>query len=416
MSSRAYHTHALYSKGGKFESVHMEHDVPFSNHPTMGPKYVDPAHTRKLIHDHPEHKARKAAGWTLESMVGSRNKAKSEETAKNNLDRAVESHRRLYGESVEQVDEKRVGFEKLENELSHKGVKNPGALAAYIGRKKYGKKKFDKAAEEGKKLHEDDEHINELSGKGFINKAIAADDHSNKARTDRLLDLRTIRNNKDKTDRSSKRKVANAREWYRKDTARDRGMNIAAESVEDTISEISKEKLGKYVIRASRDLGGASFRGGVKHGEDLAKGKFGYDRPKSIADMGDDEHDDWKTRVKRETGLTMAGNKLSGKRQKHSDIIARYDDGSKRLKNESIDVDHMDRGRSWNYSTSSSDSKNDVAKTVAKSHQGMSQPWDEKKTSRLLKFDSGMHKAYTDHFHALKRELQKEDASQEPTS
>ena len=288
--------------------------------------YASDTPGQRFIKNVREKKARKAAGWTLESMVGSRDKAKSEETAKNSLDRAVESHRRLYGESVElmdearrprwsnmyhsdfknhakaaghtvtrhrisgggnmyvakdangtvqgqfddftqsgfyhgrdgrnknlpkekpifdsfsPVDEKHIGFEKLENELSHKGVKSPGALAAYIGRKKYGKKKFDKAAEEGKKLHEDDEHINELSGKGFINKAIAADDHSNKARTDRLLDLRTIRNNKDKTDRSSKRKVANAREWYRKDTARDRGMNIAAESVEQ-INEISKEDI-----------------------------------------------------------------------------------------------------------------------------------------------------------------------------
>jgi hypothetical protein len=33
-------------------------------------------------------------------------------------------------------------FKALENKLSHKGIENPGALAAVIGRKKYGAKKM----------------------------------------------------------------------------------------------------------------------------------------------------------------------------------------------------------------------------------------------------------------------------------
>jgi hypothetical protein len=33
-------------------------------------------------------------------------------------------------------------FSNLENKLAHRGVRNPGALAAYIGRRKYGPKKF----------------------------------------------------------------------------------------------------------------------------------------------------------------------------------------------------------------------------------------------------------------------------------
>jgi hypothetical protein len=33
-------------------------------------------------------------------------------------------------------------FASLENKLAQRGVRNPGALAAYIGRKKYGSKKF----------------------------------------------------------------------------------------------------------------------------------------------------------------------------------------------------------------------------------------------------------------------------------
>lgn len=40
-------------------------------------------------------------------------------------------------------------FAKLKGELAAKGAKNPGGLAAYTGRKKYGKKKFKKLSEVG---------------------------------------------------------------------------------------------------------------------------------------------------------------------------------------------------------------------------------------------------------------------------
>jgi len=43
-------------------------------------------------------------------------------------------------------------FKKLKRKLSHrKGVHDPGALAAFIGRKKYGKKKMAKMAAKGRK-------------------------------------------------------------------------------------------------------------------------------------------------------------------------------------------------------------------------------------------------------------------------
>jgi hypothetical protein len=45
-----------------------------------------------------------------------------------------------------------MGFEKLTKELVKKGAKDPRALAAAIGRKKYGKAKFQKAAAKGKSL------------------------------------------------------------------------------------------------------------------------------------------------------------------------------------------------------------------------------------------------------------------------
>lgn len=54
----------------------------------------------------------------------------------------------------EELDEKYMGFQKTKKELAAKGAKNPSALAAWIGRKKYGKEKFQAAAVKGKKLGE----------------------------------------------------------------------------------------------------------------------------------------------------------------------------------------------------------------------------------------------------------------------
>jgi len=46
-----------------------------------------------------------------------------------------------------------VGFNKLKGQLAQRpGVTNPGALAAFIGKKKYGAKKFNKAAAKGQSL------------------------------------------------------------------------------------------------------------------------------------------------------------------------------------------------------------------------------------------------------------------------
>jgi hypothetical protein len=42
-------------------------------------------------------------------------------------------------------------FKQLTNKLAKRDVKNPKALAAYIGRKKYGKKRFQQLAAKGKR-------------------------------------------------------------------------------------------------------------------------------------------------------------------------------------------------------------------------------------------------------------------------
>ncbi len=44
------------------------------------------------------------------------------------------------------------GFQAVEASAAAGGAKNPAAVAASIGRKKYGKEKFQKAAAEGKKM------------------------------------------------------------------------------------------------------------------------------------------------------------------------------------------------------------------------------------------------------------------------
>jgi len=45
----------------------------------------------------------------------------------------------------------RVGFKKLTKQLAKKGAKNPKGLAAWIGRKKYGKKKMASKAAAGRR-------------------------------------------------------------------------------------------------------------------------------------------------------------------------------------------------------------------------------------------------------------------------
>jgi hypothetical protein len=46
-----------------------------------------------------------------------------------------------------------VGFQKLKGQLAQKpGIRNPGAVAASIGRKKYGKARFQAAAAKGQKM------------------------------------------------------------------------------------------------------------------------------------------------------------------------------------------------------------------------------------------------------------------------
>ena len=63
-----------------------------------------------------------------------------------------EINEELSEEDAASLEEKYMGFAKLKASLARKpGVKNPAAVAAAIGRKKYGKEKFQKMAAAGKK-------------------------------------------------------------------------------------------------------------------------------------------------------------------------------------------------------------------------------------------------------------------------
>jgi len=47
-------------------------------------------------------------------------------------------------------------FKALANKFAHKGIEDPNALAAVVGRKKYGNKKMTAMSKKGKARHEKD--------------------------------------------------------------------------------------------------------------------------------------------------------------------------------------------------------------------------------------------------------------------
>lgn len=66
-------------------------------------------------------------------------------------------------ENKKKVDEKYMGFKAVMASAKKGGARNPAAVAAAIGRKKYGKEKFQAAAAAGKKLGEEVEQVDEQS-------------------------------------------------------------------------------------------------------------------------------------------------------------------------------------------------------------------------------------------------------------
>ena len=128
----------------------------------------------------------KDAHAAAQAMKSHNPKAESKYLDQLNDASTILGYRRRGGKRVlpdkveENLEEKYLGFKKLEGKLAHKGVSNPGAVAAAIGRKKYGKAKFDHAAEHGEKMKgmkpvKEEEELNELSKRTLSSYADKAD-------------------------------------------------------------------------------------------------------------------------------------------------------------------------------------------------------------------------------------------------
>jgi hypothetical protein len=81
----------------------------------------------------------------------------------------------------EQIEEKYMGFKAVMAAAKKGGARDPAAVAAAIGRKKYGKEKFQAMAAAGKKANEEVEQIDEISKQtlgSYVNKAASAVAHS----------------------------------------------------------------------------------------------------------------------------------------------------------------------------------------------------------------------------------------------
>lgn len=88
----------------------------------------------------------------------------------------------VYEESEEgELDEKYMGFHALKGHLTQTGAKSPAALAAWIGREKYGKEKFQAAAAKGKKLGETHVHNNMSETCNHTNEGTYCEMHGTKA-------------------------------------------------------------------------------------------------------------------------------------------------------------------------------------------------------------------------------------------
>jgi hypothetical protein len=80
-------------------------------------------------------------------------------------------------EEAEPVTEKYMGFKAVMAAAKKGGARDPAAVAAAIGRKKYGKEKFQAMAAAGKKANEEVEHVTEAEGTVAVTpkeKALAA--------------------------------------------------------------------------------------------------------------------------------------------------------------------------------------------------------------------------------------------------
>jgi hypothetical protein len=110
------------------------------------------AHSHDLSHSMDSDTDEKG-GTKMAKLSPKAKKALAKKMFKKNAKNMNFSNAAEYSSSLgQEIDLTYVGFNALKAKLAAKGATNPGALAAAIGRKKYGKAKFQKAAARGAKL------------------------------------------------------------------------------------------------------------------------------------------------------------------------------------------------------------------------------------------------------------------------
>lgn len=100
------------------------------------------------------HDPKQASAIAYREAGGSRDEAPYHEVGMT-VGEMVAKGRSLYESGLpadQPTEDEHIGFEKLEHELAHeKGVNNPGAVAAVIGRKKYGEHEMAEKSAESRK-------------------------------------------------------------------------------------------------------------------------------------------------------------------------------------------------------------------------------------------------------------------------
>lgn len=136
------------------------------------------------------------------------------------------------GESL--LGEKYLGFNSLKSKLAAKGTRNPAAVAAEIGRNKYGTSKFNKAAATGHKLRTEEVLDESVTRKHF----------------QQVADVIKAHPDQDKRNELAKHHA----DIFKKQNPRfDHGRFYKAAGAtltEESINEVSKKTLGSYIGKA----------------------------------------------------------------------------------------------------------------------------------------------------------------------
>lgn len=181
------------------------------------------------------------------NVAGYNNRAADLHRSRINAKRGVAS--KFNAEETEPLVEKHLGFKKLKDQLGkEKGVSDPGALAAAIGRKKYGAKGMAARAHHKEEV----EIVNELSPKtlsNYIDDASFSAKHANVG-AEKAKDQAIIAKPADKGKWKDEARYLHAHAAKRHAGIALAHQKLAREEVEDDLDEAKKKGLGKKVPMA----------------------------------------------------------------------------------------------------------------------------------------------------------------------